>query len=286
MPNDTQFLFNRVAVIGVGLIGGSIGKGLLRRNIARNVIGIGRNAERLQKAIEFGAITETSTDIAAGVCRADVIVVCTPVNSITEFVTVANESSPDDSLITDAGSTKHQIIREVNERLGNDHCFVGSHPLAGGEKTGAEFAEESLFDNRDVILTPVETTRPSALNRCETFWKSLGAQVKSMSPQEHDAVVSSISHLPHVIAALLSSTTPVDHIPFASTGWNDTTRVAAGDVEMWNQIIQQNKTQLRSSLSKFETLLEQFNNALDNNDFATICRLLEQGKNKRDAVAN
>jgi prephenate dehydrogenase len=208
------------------------------------------------------------------------------VNSIADFVVAAAESSSNETLITDGGSTKCQIVREVHQRLGNDHGYVGSHPLAGGEKTGFEFADADLFYGKDVILTPVESTNLAQLNRCQFLWKSLGANVKSMSPREHDAVVSSISHLPHVIAALLSGATPDEHIPYASTGWNDTTRIAAGNIEMWRQIIQQNKTQLEGSLSAFGRLFEQFNQALAVDDFATVCRLLEQGKNKRDAVAS
>jgi prephenate dehydrogenase len=286
MPNDDHFLFDRVAVIGVGLIGGSIGKGLLSRNLARTVVGIGRNAERLMRAIDFGTISEFTTRLNDGVADADIVVVCTPVHSIVDFVVAAAKSAPSETLITDGGSTKRQIVEEVHRRLDHDHCFVGSHPLAGGEKTGAEFADADLFEERLVIVTPVATTNAVQLGRCQIFWESLGASVKSMSPGEHDAVVSSISHLPHVIAALLSSATPEKHIPFASTGWSDTTRVAAGDIEMWSQIIQQNKSQLQNSLSEFGCLLEQFNRALAADDFATVCQLLEQGKNKRDAVAN
>ena len=287
MPHaDKGPLYDQVAIIGVGLIGGSIGLGLLNRIMAKSVVGIGRNAERLQRAVDIGAISRFTTDVSEGVADADVVVVCTPVGSIVDFVVAAAQAAPADVLITDGGSTKRQIVQEVQQRLGEKNVFVGSHPMAGSEQTGAEFADADLYVDRDVILTPTAETKHDLVDRCQEFWATLMAEVHIMSPDEHDSVVASISHSPHVMAALLSAATPENHLPFASTGWNDTTRVAAGNVEMWQQIIQQNKASLQTSLARLQGLLERFSKALDTDDVATIRRLLEEGKSKRDAVAS
>ncbi len=278
--------YDQVAIIGVGLIGGSIGLGLLNRIMAKSVVGIGRSTERLQRAVDIGAISEFSTNLEEGVADADVVVVCTPVGSIADFVVTAAQAAPPSVLITDGGSTKHQIVQDVHNRLGDNNVFVGSHPMAGSEQTGVESADADLYVDRDVILTPTADTKKDLADRCREFWATLMADVHIMSPEEHDFVVASISHSPHVVAALLSAATPENHVPFASTGWNDTTRVAAGNVEMWQQIIQQNKASLQNSLARFQGLLERFSTALDTDDDATIRRLLEEGKSKRDAVAS
>ena len=287
MPNASNGLpYDRVAIIGVGLIGGSIGLGLLRRGLARSVIGIGRNATRLQNAVDLGAITDAAVDLAAGVADAELIVVCTPVDSIVDFVVAAAAAAPANVLITDGGSTKRQIVEEAESRLGTKNVFVGSHPMAGSERTGVEFADPDLYVGHNVIVTETPQTDRERTSRCRLFWQSLGANVQTMAPAEHDSVVSSISHSPHVIAALLAAATPEAHLPFASTGWQDTTRVASGSVDMWNQIIQQNKASLQDSLSQFQRLLERFSDALAEGDVATIRQMLEEGKSKRDAVAS
>ncbi|MCA9213913.1 MAG: prephenate dehydrogenase/arogenate dehydrogenase family protein [Planctomycetales bacterium] len=285
MPNVELRSYRRVAIVGVGLIGGSIGLGLLSRKIACSVVGIGRSPDRLKMAVDVGAITEFSTDIDA-VSDADIVVICTPVNSIADFVVSVAKLAPEHVLITDGGSTKRTIVEDVESRLAERNVFVGSHPMAGSEKTGVEFAESDLYENRDVILTPTAQTDVSRVDQCRRFWESLGANVRTMSPGEHDDVVSSISHAPHVVAAILSASTPDSHLSLASTGWCDTTRIAAGDVMMWEQIVQQNKSSVQKSLQHFQAVLQQFTDALASDDFESVRKLLAKGKSKRDAVAS
>lgn len=287
MNSDLQFEFPRVAIVGVGLIGGAIGKALLARSKAEEIIGIGRNETRLERAVELKAITEFTTDLDAGVAQADVIVVCTPVNRIAEFSLQAAKSSKSTALITDAGSTKSKIVGAIEGQLGNlKNKFIGSHPMAGGEKTGVEHSDADLFVEQNVIITPTSLSDSELTKKCELFWQSMGARTTMMDPEVHDQAVAEISHVPHTVASILAASTDSSALPFASSGWRDTTRVAAGDIEMWRHILDQNRIHILKSLDNFRRQFDAFHQALDQQDDEAIVQLLQQGKQKRDVVAS
>jgi prephenate dehydrogenase len=278
--------WNAVAIIGVGLIGGSIGLTLLRRGLADRVIGIGRRETSLAKARERGAVTETTIDLEAGVAHADLVVVCTPVTQIVEHVQRAAGACPPDACLTDAGSTKSSIVQALTDQLGKDVAFVGSHPLAGSEKTGPQSAREDLFRDKVAVITPVDQTPLGCVNAVEHFWSSLGATVVRMSPEAHDLAVAATSHLPHVVASALAATTPDRLLPLVSTGWRDTTRVAGGDPQLWLEILRDNRQHVLKSLDKFAKVLQSFGHALDQDDAEKLLDLLEAGKECRDALGN
>jgi prephenate dehydrogenase len=276
-----------LAIVGVGLIGGSIGLAARQRGIARQVVGIGRRQSALQLACERGAITSMSTDLATGVAQADLIVVCSPVETIPDLVAQVAEHCPHSALITDAGSTKQAIGAALDERLRADQAtFNGSHPLAGSEKAGVANAQADLFVDRLVILTPTDRTPAAAQDRLQAFWKGLGAQVRCLTPARHDSVLAATSHLPHVIAAVLAAATPSDFLAFAATGWADTTRVAAGDVDMWQQILRQNRDCVLRCLDDFAKVLNCLTRALERQDDAAVAEILTLGKRQRDALAD
>lgn len=275
-----------VAIVGVGLIGGSIGLALRERKLARRVIGIGRTASRLQQARRRGAVTETTTSLERGVAEADVVVVCTPVDDVAEHICAVAENTGPDTLITDVGSTKQQIVQRLEVKLPAKTRFVGSHPVAGGEKAGVRFARAGLFQGRLAIVTPGKQSAPQDIQRASRFWRSLGAQVVRMTPRQHDEQIAAISHLPHVLATLLAAGTTAEQQQLVGTGWLDTTRVASGDVTLWRQIFQQNKVHVLKSVDKFAQLLTSFREALDKDDVREITRLLETGKKHRDSVGN
>jgi prephenate dehydrogenase len=278
--------WNTVAIVGVGLIGGSIGLALRKRGLAGRVIGIGRRTASLQKAKRRETVDTTTTNVERGVAEADVVVVCTPVSTIVDVVECAAEHSPESSVITDAGSTKGRIVERIEKSCAASLAFVGSHPLAGGEKHGPEHAREDLLDGRLVIVTPTDHTPAAALKTVETFWKSLGARVLRMSPQDHDAAVAEISHLPHLVASALAAMTAEEHLPLAASGWRDTTRVAAGDVELWEQIIDENRGHVLKSLDKFAKVLVELRAAVKSGDQARLVEILQAGKRARDAVGS
>lgn len=279
-----------VAILGVGLLGGSIGLALRSRGLCQRVIGVGRRPERLAAALERGAITEASTDWASAARDARLMIVCTPVHDVARSACEALQNAAPATLVTDVGSTKSRIVSEVERwRAANRSApgvFVGSHPLAGSEKTGVEHSDPDLFENRAVIVTPTGDVPDTAIEAITTFWRALGGRVRRMSPDDHDDSVASISHLPHLVASALAAATPADLLDLVAGGWRDTTRVASGDVELWRQIFDDNREHVLRRLDQFHTTLADFRRALHDQDDAAIRRLLEAGKTIRDAVGN
>jgi prephenate dehydrogenase len=252
------------------------------------VVGVGRSAEALWTAKARGAIDEAVTDIAAGATAADLVLVCTPVNHIAGHVFEAARACRRSAILTDAGSTKAEIVRAVEANLvpGRAGRFVGGHPLAGSEKAGPDHARADLFDGRLVVLTPTQHTDRDALAAVARFWEDLGARVKQMLPEHHDAAVARTSHLPHLVASALAGSLPPDLFELAASGFRDTTRVAAGDPDLWAAIFDQNRRSLGLALDQFLARLAEFRRALSDDDLGTLQRLLVQGKQVRDALGS
>ncbi len=279
--------WNNVAIVGVGLIGGSIGMSLLQRKLARAVVGIGRRVESLEVPLGRGFVTQITTNLAEGVEQADLIVVCTPVDSIARFVQQAAEHCPANAIITDAGSTKGEIVAAI-EAAGLKAAFVGSHPIAGGEKSGPDAASADLFAGRVTVVTPTAQSNAAAIVALREFWESLGSRVVEMSPAEHDVVLARTSHLPHLVAAALAAATPGDELTLSltGTGWADTTRIAAGDAELWRQIFLANRDATLKALADFETVLKTWRDALQSANGPLLTDLLKEGKRRRDALGS
>lgn len=279
--------YRKVAIVGVGLIGGSIGLALRKRGLCQKVTGIGRRKSSLEKALAVGAIHDATTDLAAGVADADVIVVASPVDSIAAHVCQVVAAAPHASLVTDAGSTKGQICAAIDVKLaGSRNPFVGSHPLAGDHRAGPEFSRDDLFVEKTVILTPTNVTTPEALEKAREFWQSLGALVHVMSPQEHDDALAATSHLPHLVASALAKCTPPEYLPLCATGWADTTRVAAGDAELWSQIFGQNSLAMVPAIDKLLAQLTEMRSQIAGGELARLQETLQEAKRIRDALGN
>lgn len=278
--------WDTVAIVGVGLIGGSIGLGLRERGLARHVVGIGRRTSTLRAARQAGAVTSTTLDLAKGVSSAELVVVCTPVGRIVTDVRAAAEACPQDCLITDAGSTKGEIVAALDGKsVGRAH-FIGSHPLAGSEKSGPTAAMGDLFVGRTVIVTPTRATRKQDYSALFAFWTDLGANVVSMSAAAHDRILAATSHLPHLAASALAAATPAADLEFAAGGWLDTTRIASGDPDLWQQIFFANRKQVLAALSRYEKSLASLRRALERGDEKKLKDILLQAKRRRDALAS
>jgi prephenate dehydrogenase len=229
--------WDTVAIVGVGLIGGSIGLALRSRELARRVVGIGRRESSLRTAAELGCIDELATDIARGVAGAQLVVVCTPVEQVPEQIALAARHALPGAILTDAGSTKETLVAEtealLNSALLNRALreqaaagplrFVGSHPLAGSEKTGPAAARADLFVDRPVIVTPTEASDPAAVAEVDAFWQAVGGRIVRMSPAEHDVALAQTSHFPHLLASALAAATPDELLALTGSGWRDTT---------------------------------------------------------------
>jgi prephenate dehydrogenase len=275
-----------VAIVGVGLIGGSIGLALRQRNLAENVIGIGRRQVSLRIARRVGAISHTTIDMAKGVAQAELVIICTPPGQIVAQALEAAKYCPEGTLITDAGSTKQRIVAGLDNQLPRGCRFLGGHPIAGGEKTGANYAKPELFDGRVTILTPTKNTRAEDYDLMESFWQSLGSVVVQMTPEEHDRALAVTSHLPHTAAAALANTVPEHYFRLAGTGLLDAARLASGDAELWQQILTQNRENVLDAVEKFVSQLKILHTALHNEDAAALQQFLVRAKKNRDALGN
>jgi len=278
--------FGNVAVVGVGLIGGSIGLALRQRNLCDRVVGIGRRQESLRVARRVGSVTNTSIDLSKGVIDADLVIVCTPVGRIVEDVRLAALHCREGSLITDVGSTKQGIVESLDGTLPRGCRFLGSHPLAGGERSGPSHADANLFEGRVAILTPTKHTRAEDYDTLESFWSSLGSMVIQMPPDEHDRVLALTSHLPHAIAAAMATLVPEQYFRLTGAGFLDTTRVAAGDAELWTQILMLNRQNVLEAMSRYESRLHELTAALREGDASKLTSILNKAKTIRDALGS
>jgi len=278
--------WDTVAIVGVGLIGGSIGLALRERGLARQVVGIGRRTASLRVARQIGAVSRTTLDLGRGVARAELVIVCTPVGQIAADVRAAANACRIGALLTDVGSTKAEIVAALEGELPRQTRFVGSHPLAGGEKSGPAAATADLLVGRTVIVTPSAATHDDGIADVAALWSSLGANVVRMPPVEHDRILAGTSHLPHLTASALAAATPEHDLPLVASGWLDTTRVAAGDPELWRQIFATNRAHLLTALGRYEQVLATLRRALERGDEAKLVEVLAEAKRRRDAIAN
>jgi prephenate dehydrogenase len=273
-----------LTIVGVGLIGGSVGLAARERGVARHVLGVGRSSTTLDTACRLGAITAGTCDLADAARQSDLLVFCTPVDQIAGQVRTAAAVCRPGTLLTDAGSTKDTIVRSLDGTLPPHVAFVGGHPLAGSEKRGPEHARADLFDGRVVVLTPTPRTDAEAVERVGAFWKQLGAKVTLLSPQDHDDALAVTSHLPHLVAAALANTLPPHLHTLAATGFRDTTRVAAGDPDLWAAIFAQNRGAVLAAIARLADRLAAYRDAIEHDDMMMIRQLLAQAKQTRDAL--
>jgi prephenate dehydrogenase len=278
--------FETVAIVGVGLIGGSIGLSLRKRNMAKKVIGIGRRQISLRVARRVGAVTNTTVDLGGGVSEADLVIVCTSVARIVEHVRAVAEHCPEGTLITDAGSTKRTIVEALDCGLPRGCRFLGSHPLAGSEKSGPTNARDDLFEGAMTVITPTKNTRAEDFDLLEQFWSELGSMVVQMSAEDHDQALALTSHLPHMAAVALANTVPEKFFRLTSTGMRDTSRLAAGDPELWLHILSLNRDHVLTALEKFGAQLSALHTAIRNQDNDKLEALLNSAKKNRNALGS
>jgi prephenate dehydrogenase len=276
--------FNRVTIIGVGLIGGSIGLAIRKRRIADEIIGVFRRASTMRKALKKGAVDLGTRNIKEGVKDADLIIIASPVMSVPKLAVEAARHSKPGAIITDVGSTKNWIVGIIEDSLGagSPARFVGSHPMAGSEKAGVEFAKNDLLKGAPCIVTRTSNTDIAAFKKIVKFWKALGARVREMSPMEHDRVVSMISHLPHIVAFSLAGSASSGEIACAAEGFWDTTRVASSDPELWSDIFLTNPKEIIDAYAVFNKRSKMIIDAIRHNRRKDLVRCLTQAKSNRD----
>ena len=276
-PPTDRFTAGTLGVVGVGLIGGSIAAAAKRRGVAGHVVGFGRDAGRLAAARDAGLLDDFSTR-AAHAGAVDLLVVCTPVGRIAADVRRFLPHLSADAAVTDAGSVKGPICEALREQP----RFVGSHPLAGSEKAGWEHADADLFAGRTVVVCP-DGWRESQ-RRVRAFWEALGARVVELGPEEHDARLARTSHLPHALAAALCLAADPGDSLLTSTGFADTTRVAAGDAGLWADIFHANAGPARDAVDRLTDRLGELRSALTARDRAGIEAWLAEAADRRERL--
>jgi prephenate dehydrogenase len=274
-----------LAILGVGLVGGSVALAARQRGAARVIVGVEPDETRRERLLSLGLVDETAASAdSERVGQADLVVCCVPVNHIAELVLHTAARAKPGQLLTDTGSTKAAIVHAVEESLPGHVHFVGGHPLAGSEKSGPDHASARLFADRVVVLTPTERSSPDAVARVSAFWQALGAQVRMMSPDEHDRAVAWTSHLPHLVSSALAGVLPETLTDLTASGFRDTTRLAAGDPGLWTAIFEQNREFLLQALGHFDDRIEQFRRALEMGDAEALITLLAGGRQRRQSL--
>lgn len=281
MTNEAHFpvQFGTIAIVGVGLIGGSLGMALKKRRLAQRVIGIGRSAERLEKAVALGAIDVGTTEMAQGLAEADVVVLCTTVGHIVGILQETLEAARPGAVVTDVGSTKGTIVAQAAGAA----FFVGGHPMAGSEQGGVEAATPLLFEEATWAITPTEKTDPQALQTIEMLAREVGATTLTLTPEAHDAMLAVTSHLPHVLAsslmrqaAAIQKTHPQTQQLMAGS-FSDATRVAASSPELWRDVCLTNKDALLAALRDFRSELDVLEDAVREGDAGRIEAFFAEG---------
>ncbi len=282
-------LFDKVSIVGVGLLGGSLGRALRERKLAARVIGCVRRRESIDECRRARAVDVATLDFADGVTDADLVVLCTPIAQMLPLFKQLLPHLKRGAIVTDVGSVKGSVVRELETLAARAGVhFVGSHPMAGSEKMGVLAARADLYEGAVCVITPTRKTNRRAALAVEKLWKSVGARVLRLAPDAHDKLVARTSHLPHLLAASL-----VNHVlgrnsaagtgELCATGFRDSTRIASGSPEMWRDIVIANRGNLAKDLEQFINELRSLQKVVRAGDEKKLARFFEQAKSRRDA---
>jgi prephenate dehydrogenase len=280
--------FQKITIIGVGLLGGSIGLAARRRRLAGEIAGFVRRKSTLKNCENAGAVDCATTDILAAVSNSDLIILCTPLAQMRSLVQQFLPALKRGAIVTDVGSVKTGVVRELESLIQKSGAhFIGGHPMAGAEKTGVSAARANLFTNAVCVLTPTKKSNANAVRKLEQFWKSLGARILKLDAAQHDLLVSRSSHLPHVVAATLANlvlnpASPKQQAALCANGFRDTTRIASGSPEMWRDIALANRKNLSRSLDAFISDLQKFQRTLKRSDAKAVSKFFATAKASRD----
>jgi prephenate dehydrogenase len=280
--------WQKITLVGVGLLGGSLGLAVKQRRLATRIEGYVRRTASIAECDKLAVVDHATRDLTRAVADADLVILCTPLSQMRELAEKMLPALKPGAIVTDVGSVKGSVVEELEPLIaGAGAHFVGSHPMAGGEKTGVSAARADLFERAVCIVTPTPNSNKNAVERVEEFWKALGGRVLRMTPALHDDLVSRASHLPHVVAAelanyILSPAHPPEQATVCANGFRDTTRVASGSPEMWRDIAIANQKNLSRVLGVFIEDLQEFRLALENGDVKAVEEFFENAKQRRD----
>jgi cyclohexadieny/prephenate dehydrogenase len=284
-------LFDTVALIGIGLIGSSISRGIRRGGLARRIVGHAQSAATRQTALELGLVDAAFDMAAEAAAEADLVVLCVPVGACGLIAASITGQLRAGAILTDVGSVKGAIVRDVAPHVPPGVHFIPGHPIAGTEHSGPRSGFAELFDGRWCVLTPPDGTDGKAVDRLKAFWQGLGSHVEVMTPEHHDMVLAITSHVPHLIAfnivntaAHLERVTASEVIKFSAGGFRDFTRIAASDPTMWRDVFLNNKAAVIEMLGRFTEDLTALQRAIRFDDGETLFRLFGEARQVRRGV--
>lgn len=281
--------FRKIAIIGVGLLGGSLGMAVKRRKLAHKVIGFVRRPASIAECKEYRAVDYATQNLQEAAAGADLIVLCTPLARMQPLVKQMLPALKRGAIVTDVGSVKACVIRELETMIVKAGAhFIGSHPMAGAEKTGVSASRLDLFVNAACVVTPTRKSNKAALRKVERFWQAVGCRLLRLAPEVHDALVSRSSHLPHMVAAtlvnrVLSPVYPAEQAGLCANGFRDTTRIASGSPEMWRDIALANRTNIARALDQFSADLIKLKRILKRADGKALAAFFEEARQRRNA---
>lgn len=281
-------MYNSLSIIGPGLLGASIAMSVYEKKLTKEIHLWARNEEKLNSCLKNKWCDYVHESLESAVKHSDFIVLCTPVDTIIPiFETIAPHLSPG-TIVTDVGSVKGSICSQA-QTIPNDNQFhfIGSHPMAGSEKSGMEYANADLLKQATCIITPTEHSDPLALEKVTQFWSELEMNPVQMSSEEHDSLIAGISHLPHIVASVLAaslSKIPDEQFKYAGGGLKDTTRVAGGNPKLWQSILAQNSKPILNSIDQFEQTLKALKNSLASEDLDSLQAILNEGQLVRKTI--
>ena len=276
--------FERVTIIGVGLLGASLSLALRDKSLCGKIVGYGRKPENLERAKEAGIIDEYITDASASVKDADLVVLCTPVGIFSDIVSSIRPALKKGALVTDVGSVKGRMVADIESLMPPGVSFVGSHPIAGGDKSGISEARKDLFAGARCLVTPTTQSDRDALDTISSIWTLLGCRVEIMDPFLHDEVFALVSHLPHLIAyALVNTVDSIDpgRIDYSGGGFRDSTRIAMSSPELWRDISMFNRQNLLHVLDVFRDNLERISRCVEDQDWEWLEKEFKRARELR-----
>jgi len=277
-------MFRRIAIIGLGLIGGSLGLAIKEKRLAKEVVGVSRRPSTMRHAIDIGAVDIVTRDLKKAVRGSDIVVICTPVLMVIEIAGRIKDYLEKTTILTDTGSTKSEIVKRIESMFSSKKVpFVGAHPIAGSEKSGIQYADKGLFKGSYCILTKTSRTDPSLVKIIKGLWRDVGMKVVVMGPEEHDNLLSRLSHLPHASSVALVNAISKKQINFTGRGLKDTTRIASSSPEMWADIFITNRDNISKDIKRFKQELSKIELALEKCDRSTLLALLKNAKTIRDS---
>jgi cyclohexadieny/prephenate dehydrogenase len=284
-------MFNKITIIGLGLIGSSIARAIKKKHLCKNLVAHDKSKIVLKKIVKLKITNHIEPNLKKSVQDSDLVIICTPLGTYKNIVSVIKNNLKNTCILTDVGSAKIFVTNTVNKLINKNTIWIPAHPVAGTEQSGPEAGFADLFKNRWCIITPINKKNPVSLKKLNNFWKKIGSKVQHMSPEHHDKVMAITSHIPHLIAynivgtaANLEKDTKSEVIKYSASGFRDFTRIASSDPTMWRDIALNNRKQILHMLEKFNLDLNNLKRAIIKKDAGKLFKLFSKTRKIRQAI--